>query len=67
MAITHFNLSCEGLASILECVQGCPLKWLDLSGNSIGGRGFLPMTKKMPAEVDWLFLASNRLRNPDLR
>lgn len=43
------------------------IKYLDLTGNNLGGSGFRPLLSVMPRDLEILLIQNNQLRNRDLR
>ena len=52
----------ESLASSQQSI-----KYLDLTGNHLGGSGFRSMLSVIPRDLEVLLLGHNELRNKDLR
>ena len=53
------------MKSLKNCQQS--IKYLDVTGNSLGGHGFRPLLSLMPRDLEILLIAKNKLVNRDLR
>ena len=64
---THFHN--EKLYAIMKSLKNCQqsIKFLDLTGNNLGGRGFKPLLSQLPRDLEYLLLGNNKLKNRDLR
>lgn len=67
LLIPFMHFKNNAISLILSKVAHCPLKCLDLTGNQIGGDGFLFVIDNIPKVIDKLSLAFNHIKNPNLR
>lgn len=69
MILHGTQLTNARMALIMQSLKNMQqsIKYLEIPGNCLGGRGFKSLLATMPRDLEILLIGNNRLKNSDLR